>query len=178
MLAEDTQPQIQAALRTLLATKDPSDEFVEITSGLPLAVSQLNVTYYVDGTLGFELFVEHPEEVTLVTDDVVGCAHHAPGDPLSTLGELGDDYEALEKDLLETVAVMVDLPEHPDDREQYVYGDLAFTNSVCYDGNLIFTLLYEPGKHVRGLYQGAAFGVGRRIGIPVEPETTEMVEEE
>ncbi len=161
----------------LLATKDADGELVEITDGLPFAVTQFNITYYVDGTLGFELFVEHPDEVTLVTDDVVDCVHHAQGNPLSTLGALGEDYEALEKDVLETIAVMVDLPEHPDDREQHVYGDLAFSNTACYGGSLIFTFLYDPGEHVRGLYQDAAFGVGRQIGIPVEPGTTEMLEE-
>ncbi len=156
MLSEDLRKRIQSTLRSLLSTRNPDGELVEITEDLPFEVTQFNITHYVDHSFGFELFVNHSDDVTLVTDDVVDCVHHAEGHPLSTLAELGENYEALEKDLLETIAVMVDLPEHPDDRERHLYGDLAFTNT-CYDVCLIFTFLYDPGKHIRGIYQDAAF---------------------
>ncbi|MFC7197297.1 hypothetical protein ACFQL4_26045 [Halosimplex aquaticum] len=73
--------------------------------------------------------------------------------------------------------MMVDLPEHPDEREQYIYGDLNFCNTACYEGMLIFTFIYEPAKYVRQSYQDAAFQLGRKVGIPVDPNVEELVED-
>ncbi|MFC7197296.1 hypothetical protein ACFQL4_26040 [Halosimplex aquaticum] len=70
---------------------------VEITEDLPFEVTQFNITHYVDQSLGFELFVNHSDDVTLVTDDVVDCVNHAEGHPLSTLAKLSEDYEAQRK---------------------------------------------------------------------------------
>ncbi|WP_459191571.1 hypothetical protein [Halosimplex sp. J119] len=175
VLNDETRARIKSAIRGLLTLKEPQDDLEELTEDLPLEVNQLNISYAPEYILEFDLFVDHPDGMTFVTDEPIDCPHHESGEPLSTLAELGEDYAALEKDLLEVICLMADLPEFPDDREEYVFGDFAFTNLFCYDGTLAFTFMCPVNYPARKMYQDGAFELGRKVGIPVDPSTDKII---
>lgn len=176
VLDESTRARIKSALRGLLTLKEPEDDFEELTDDLPLEVHQINITYAPNYVLEFDLYVDHPEGLTLATDDPIDCPHHTRDEPLATLAELGDDYAALEKDLLEVICLMADLPETEIEREEYVFGDFAFTNLFCYDGTLGFSFMCPVNYPTRRMYQDGAFELGRKVGIPIEPDAKELLE--
>ncbi|QLH79817.1 hypothetical protein HZS55_22080 [Halosimplex rubrum] len=71
---------------------------------------------------------------------------------------------------------MADLPEFLDNREGYVFGDFAFTNLFCYDGTLAFAFMCLVNYPARKMYQDGAFELGRKVGLPVEPRTEDILD--
>lgn len=109
------------------------------------------------------MFTQQPDGLGLATADVVDCEDHIDDEGLSSLAALGDDYAALEMDLLEVIVLMIDLPEFPEERRDYVLGDFAFLNVSCHEGTLIFSVVCAIDAPTRTLYQDAAFEATPRV---------------
>jgi len=90
---------------------------------------------------------------------------------LLTLKEPEDDLEELTEDLPLEVK-QLNISYSP---EFILIGDLAFTNFFCYDGMLIFESMCPVNYPARKMYQDGAFELGRKVGIPIEPPSQEIL---
>jgi hypothetical protein len=176
VLTDETRSRIMRGYRQLLAAPDSDHEAVEITEEVPLDAGVILLEHFEDNSVHAEVLMTREEHPPLVTDDVDDCPHHPDGDELSTLGDLGEDYAALEMDLLEVSALMCDLPEHQEELERYVVGDrVAFESLFCFSGLLTFTFAFRVADGIVAAYQDFEHELGEQVGIPIEPLGDELI---
>ncbi|NEU58730.1 hypothetical protein [Halorussus sp. MSC15.2] len=87
----------------------------ELTDELPLDIDVLLIKRFDDNVVHAEVLIKHDDHPELATDEVEDCPHHADGDRLSTLANMGEEYADLEQNLLEVSSLMCDLPEFEDE---------------------------------------------------------------
>jgi len=177
VLTEETRAHITSAYRRLLSAPESDYEEVEVTEELPLGVEVLHLQQFEDNSVHADVLLDHGDGPTLVTDDVEECPHHVEGEEFSTLAAFGEEYAALEKDLVEVSALMCDLPEYDDELEKYAIGGVGFRNLTCYDGVLTFTFAFEVADVIVQAYRDYEHELGEQVGIPIDPSVEELVEE-
>jgi hypothetical protein len=178
VLTDETRTRIMRAYRQILSAPGEDLEEIEVTEDLPLGVNVLHLQRFEDYSIHAEVYLDHGDGPTLVTDEVEDCPHHTDGDELSTLAALGDEYAQLEKDLMEVSALMCDLPEYEAELEEYAIDRAAFQNLFCYDGLLTFTFGFHVADVIVEAYQDYEHELGEQLGIPIDPSAEELVENE
>ncbi|WP_137287718.1 hypothetical protein [Halorussus salinisoli] len=178
VLTDETRAHIMSAYRRLLSAPESDFEEVEATEGLPLDIEVLHLQQFEDNSVHADVLLDHGDGPALVTDDVEECPHHVEGEEFSTLAVLGEEYAALEKDLVEVSALMCDLAEYHDELEKYAIGGVGFRNLSCCDGLLTFTFAWEVEDVIVRMYRDYEHELGEQVGISVDPSVEEMVEKD
>jgi hypothetical protein len=176
VLTDEMRSEIQSAYRRNLSTSGPDVE-TDLADGLPLDVDVILLRRFEETIVHAEVLIEREAHPELVVDHVEDCPHHADGDRLSTLADLGEEYADLERDLLEVSALTCDLPEFEDELQKYV-DRAAFQSLSCYEGLLSFTFEIRMADVIVQAYQDFEHELGEQVGIPIEPSVEEMVEKD